>query len=766
MYSFSLTQVVDSPTHFSSSQQSSLIDLVFVSNMHSFSRCCTLPQLANSDHLGLSLVMDYPRVPSVPPCCRSVWRYNRADFDLANELLCETDFEQILVPGDIQASWIQFKTVFLDIMEQCIPSAVLPDRHNLPWLTKEIIQLIRKRDRYFKRARQGSVADRAKFRELRNRVVAKLRAEKKSFFADLESAGVNEFWKKIRLLNHKENSIPTLFCGDITASTNLDKAELLNDCFIKNFNLAVPVLDQSDIPSALSGDCPNELLCSEEEVFMLLSTLDCNKASGADDISAMMLKMTAVSISAVVTQLFNISISLGELPHDWKMARVAPIPKGVVSSDPAKFRPISLLSVLSKLLETHIKNVLLDHFDLCSPLSDMQWGFTSGKSTTGALLAVTDQWHRVLDSGREICTVFFDYSKAFDSVPHRPLLDKLSAVNVSPYILKWIASYLLNRMQAVCVSGVTSQLRHVLSGVPQGSVLGPLLFNFYINDITRLPLTSGILSLYADDMMLYCQINSYADFASLQNDVDRLCVWTNDNFLKFNSKKCKFMIISRKRSPTLPSSPIVVDSSPLDKVDSYKYLGVWITSSLSWSLQIDDICMKARRQIGFLYRSLYSYAGCDTFLTLYLSHVRPHLEYAAVVWDPHQINLINKLESVQKFALKAVTKQWKANYVDLLHVCQVPSLAQRRQYLKLTTLFKINKGLIIMPDAPVHARSLPRILRNSSQLLTRPTAHSTLYDSSFFPSSIALWNNLPVDIRESCTLFSFKKTVAHLIYNL
>ena len=118
--------------------------------------------------------------------------------------------------------------------------------------------------------------------------------------------------------------------------------------------------------------------------------------------------------------------------------------------------------------------------------------------------------------------------------------------------------------------------------------------------------------------------------------------------------------------------------------------------------------MKAKQKIGFLYRSLYSYAGCNTFLSLYLSHVRPHLEYAAVVWDPHQINLINKLENVQKFALKAATKQWKANYDDLLSVCQVPSLVQRCQYLKLTTLFKINKGLIIMPDVPVHARSLPR----------------------------------------------------------
>ena len=184
-------------------------------------------------------------------------------------------------------------------------------------------------------------------------------------------------------------------------------------------------------------------------------------------------------------------------------------------------------------------------------------------------------------------------------------------------------------MQSVCVGGASSDIRHVLSGVPQGSVLGPLLFNFYINVITTIPLTLGTMSLYADDMMLYRRIDSHSDFAALQDDVDRLSVWTDDNHLKFNALKCKFMVISRKRTPALPSAPVVLNNSPLEQVDSYKYLGVWITSTLTWSLQVNDVCMKARRQIGFLYRTLYNFADANTFLRLYLTHVRPRLEYAA-----------------------------------------------------------------------------------------------------------------------------------------
>ena len=308
---------------------------------------------------------------------------------------------------------------------------------------------------------------------------------------------------------------------------------------------------------------------------MLLSSLDCNKANGHDNISARMLKATALSITSAVTKLFNISISLGEIPNEWKMARVSPIPKGTTSPDPAKYRPISLLSILSKLLETPMRNVLLYHLQEHCPLSDNQWGFTKGKSTTGALLAATDQWHQWLDDGLEICTVFFDYSKAFDTVPHRLLLQ---SINVHHHLLR---SYLCGRTQYVCVGGSASRLQPVISGVPQGSVLGPLLFNFYINDISLLQLSAGTMSLYADDVMLYRIIRSQADFISLQADVDTLCIWTDKNRLKFNATKCKYMVISRKRQPIVPSSPIAIKDTPLVKVFSYKYLGVWITSTLN-----------------------------------------------------------------------------------------------------------------------------------------------------------------------------------------
>ena len=154
----------------------------------------------------------------------------------------------------------------------------------------------------------------------------------------------------------------------------------------------------------------------------------------------------------------------------------------------------------------------------------------------------------------------------------------------------------------MCVGGASSQLQSVVSGVPQGSVLDPLLFNFYINNIALVPLTAGTMSLYADDVMLYRLIRSQSDSLALQFDVDSLCVWTDEHCLNLNTVKCKYMVISRKRQPTLPSSLIVVNCSPLARVESYKYFGVWITSSLNWSLQVEEVCKKAKRQIGFLYR--------------------------------------------------------------------------------------------------------------------------------------------------------------------
>ena len=244
------------------------------------------------------------------------------------------------------------------------------------------------------------------------------------------------------------------------------------------------------------------------------------------------------------------------------------------------YRPISLLSILSKLLEKHIRNILVKHFEEECPLSSQQWGFTHGKSTTGALLAATDQWFRLLEQGYDICAVSFDYSKAFDTIPHSLLLQKLRGYNVHPLIVRWLAHYLSMRSQYVCVGGSPSDILPVTSGVPQGSVLGPLLFIIYINDIAAVPLSVGSMLLYADDSMLYRPIRTPEDYNQLQLDMNKLCTWTNNNLLTYNNNKCKYMVISRKKQPSLPSMPLNVNNSPMEMVNSYKYLGVWLTSSL------------------------------------------------------------------------------------------------------------------------------------------------------------------------------------------
>ena len=260
----------------------------------------------------------------------------------------------------------------------------------------------------------------------------------------------------------------------------------------------------------------DSILCSEEEVFDLLFSLDLNKANGDDNISSHMLKHTAISITEAITRLFNISITLGELPNDWKTSCITPIPKSGDPSDPSNYT-------------------------------------------------------------------------------HRNLLQKLKSVKLNSYLLRWITHYLCRRLQSVyiCINGSSSNKLPVISGVPQGSVLGPILFIIYINDITSVALSDGSMTLLADDIMLYRPTHSVADYALLQHDIDSIASWTDQNFLDFNANKCKYMIISRKLHSSNSHNPLtalMINGTELEQVDSYKHLGVWIMSTLSWSKHVTEFC--------------------------------------------------------------------------------------------------------------------------------------------------------------------------------
>ena len=237
-------------------------------------------------------------------------------------------------------------------------------------------------------------------------------------------------------------------------------------------------------------------------------------------------------------------------------------------------------------------------------------------------------------------------------------MNKLQVMGLNDHLVRWISDYLTDRKQFVVTNGASSVSSvPITSGVPQGSVLGPLLFNIYINGVAN-STSDGSMVLYADDMLLYRPIAKSEDYHVLQNDINSLSQWITDNNLQFNGGKCKYMLISRKRNQIHPPSPILLNGTPLDRVEVFKYLGIHISSDLSWSHHIQTLCSKTRRMLGLLYRRFYADADSFTLRQYYLSFIRPHLEYGCEVWDPHLVKDINALEGVQRFACKICSKQW------------------------------------------------------------------------------------------------------------
>ncbi len=254
-------------------------------------------------------------------------------------------------------------------------------------------------------------------------------------------------------------------------------------------------------------------------------------------------------------------------------------------------------------------------------------------------------------------------SKAFDKVPHCGLLETLSSIGISGTILEWFKSYLTNRKQKVVLDGQSSCTSNVISGVPQGSILGPLLFSIYMDPLTRISLSPGSqLLLYADDILLYRPIHHQQDVPALQSDINAISNWIALAGLSLNPTKTKLLVVSRNQNP--PSVIVSVNSIPIVRVNSLTYLGVTITNDLKWSSHISKVCAKAKSKLGMLYRHFHT-ADTSTLSFLYKALVLPHLDYCSCVWDPSSSGNINLLESVQKFAARLCTKRWDDPYIYL-----------------------------------------------------------------------------------------------------
>lgn len=351
----------------------------------------------------------------------------------------------------------------------------------------------------------------------------------------------------------------------------------------------------------------------------IIENLKISSSCGIDNINSKFLINTKLYCSIILNKLFEQSLETGCIPNDWKVGKVIPLHKSGNTHCPDNFRPISLTSIPCKIMEHVIYSHLVSFLESNSFFTIAQHGFRKSFSCETQLICFTHELHCILDHGSQADCIYLDFSKAFDKVSHELLFLKLRNLNIDPNVLAWLICFLSNRSQFVTANNFDSHPLPVRSGVPQGSVLGPLLFLIYINDLpTNI---SSSINLFADDCVIYHKINDNNDVSCLQSDINKVMDWCNTWNMKLNINKCKHMHISRNSSP---ASTYHINNVFLETVLSYKYLGVHISSNLSWKTHIHYIINNADRMLGYIRRN-FSHSSSSIKLLLYKTLVRSKL---------------------------------------------------------------------------------------------------------------------------------------------
>ena len=687
-------------------------------------------------------------IPPIKKPRRKVYLYQKGDYESMRKDTLEfakekyfnghSDTRSVQENFDLLTSFIQ------DSADKHIPSKTSRSVSSIPWITPEIRRKIRRKNETHAKAKKtGSSKLRSKFETLRREIKADVRKQHDLYVNNLVGdvkANPRDFYRYINSQEKDTQGIPPLKRknGKGVAQSVLEKAEEFNgqftDVFSKNEHTQVPLLDRS-------APFMNDIAVSKDGVIKLLKGLNPSKALGPDELHPRVLKELATELGPVFAQLFKQSIDTGEIPKEWSLANICPLFKKSDRSLACNYRPVSLTCVPCKLLEHIVCSNIMAHLDEYKLLSDRQHVFRKGHSCETQLTTVINDWAKILDNRGQVDTFILDFEKAFDTPPHELLKSKLFSYGIGGKTLKWIDSFLCFRQQRVVVNGVKSDWAPVLSGVPQGTVLGPLLFSLYINDISS-DIESEI-RLFADDCVCYREIKDEKDTMKLQRDIDRLGSWARKWGMRFQPVKCNMMQLTRKRIKKVHAS-YTLEGTNLENVESIKYLGVTITSDLRWNTHVSNVCTKANRTLGFLRRNLYS-CPQEVKEAAYKGLVRPVLDYGSSVWDPPGVVLQEELESVQKRAARFVTGNYNyetGSMTGILGQLKWESLKKRRKDNRLILLYKGLKGKASVPTDDLIPKT--RRCRNQhSMAFQTPIANTDVYKGSFFPQTIRDWNALP-----------------------
>ena len=773
MEPFGLTQLVSEATRVTS-DSSTLIDHVY-SNCPENVNSLYVPKIGLSDHFPIFITR---KMHNQPPknvhftiAYRSFKNFNEAEFI---EDLQTVPWDTIKLFEDIDDIMDAWLDLFLQVVDKHVPIKQHRVKHkNQPeWMSAEILEAIKCRDRH------KSLGNEDDYKTWRNKVIKLINNSKKAQYQRFiennkgNPSSIYKIFKEVGAGKGRRNqpAATSIKVGDTLIEDPTEMANEFNTFFV---NIASKVKEPTINTNheKLREFCHSKLPAdtkfiippiSNEYVSKFLSNIDINKSTGTDKIGPRLLKLAAPYITDEIMFICNHSISNSVFPSKWKEAKVAPLHKNGSHEEVNNYRPISILPVLSKVLEKHVHASLSDFLHEHSLLHKTQSGFRAKHSCETALVNMVDSWLDAIDNGQMIGVVLVDFKKAFDLVDQKILLNKLEIYGIKDEALLWFDTYLTNRKQQVTINNCKSELKNISCGVPQGSILGPLLFLLFIND---LPLyTNNVFTdLYADDTTLYVIHNSMEQIENdLQTALNNLHIWCKSNGMVLNSAKTKVMLVTtsqRRNRLDCDSLNLKFNNEDLNMISNDKLLGVFVDNNLTWSEHIKHLTKKIASSTWLLSK-IKRFLSRDHRVQFYKSYIQPHIDFCNIVWGSSSESIKSRLFKLQKRVCRIIL-DYNVDDCDVaMKSLKIMSIYDRLYLRKAKFMFKVYTN-----EAPTYISENFTLRNNintsinlrssSSGCFIPPKPRTELFKHSMRYSGCLVWNSLPDEVKSAQTVATF-----------
>lgn len=641
--------------------------------------------------------------------------------------------------------------------------------HN-PWITNSLLTCMRKKENLYKKVKRRPFNMNLKHRYTlySNTLNRLLKAARKSYYEEkIARAGNNskEQWKIINSFLNKNTSeltITELQIADRVLDQPIDIANEFNSFYCKQASSTPPSSNKSQVRSSQSfylfPTDPNEIISIIHNLKVT--------SPGLDGIHSSYIKLIANHIAVPLSRIINLIFKTGTFPSQLKQAKIIPVFKKGERTFISNYRPIAILSSFSKIIEKCIEKRITNYLSKFSILTPSQFGFRPAFSTNLALLTFTDKIKKAIDSGELAGALFIDLTKAFDSLNHSILETKLTAIGIVGPALTLIKSYLCNRQQAVYVRSTLSDFLTTNQGVPQGSILGPLLFLIYMNDLP-LSVTNSLPFLYADDTTILATGKSIDSLTlKLQKDLNNILSWCLTNSLSINPKKTKFMIF-HSANKVLPSQiSIKLNGSLINPDNECSFLGIVLDSNLKYSNHVIHLRKKLAFGVRILIRARY-YFNISTLIKLYYAFIHSHINYCITTWGNTYLTHLSPIQHIQNQAIRLMTfSSYRSSASSLLRNFEILSTVSLFKYHLIIMLFKSLHHLV--PSSVFYPNALSNLNRtrfasNGNFLL--PTIRTNFGRHTAYFSALSLWNSLPSHIKQCSTIGTFKKQLYSYLIN-